>query len=414
MKKKNSRLFLGGFSFLEVFLLCFLSVSVYIYIGFYFPDPFISLKRPFASRIIVLGTRFLFPVVFGAICLAYYQIKKGKMKPSDIFLMISGVILACLLLYPVADHFYHIRTGKALSLHGYHPYLQLSPLPVSDADRSREHGISIFCLGGSTTEFRDDTGAGWPQRLETILGNESNSPDISVSNMGRQWYTTLHTLINYETNLRKYRPDVVIVMHAINDLLHNADFSYFSHGEFREDYGHFSGPVHRMLRHKSLIHFILENIGYFWYHEPRRTVEQTEFPGEGPFRRYIETLIDLADQDGTKVILMTQPSLYSAHIDDETKEHLYMLRNEAIGPSEKWSYDSVLRGFERYNAIIRDIARDRGVLLVDLEQQVPKNLDYLWDDVHYTKEGFDLVADVIAREIVRSHMLETISGNRAE
>ena len=35
---------------------------------------------------------------------------------------------------------------------------------------------------------------------------------------GMDWYTTKHSLINYVTYYRDWQPDVVVVMHAINDL----------------------------------------------------------------------------------------------------------------------------------------------------------------------------------------------------
>ena len=32
------------------------------------------------------------------------------------------------------------------------------------------------------------------------------------------WYTTKHSLINYVTNLRDAELDLIVVMHAVNDL----------------------------------------------------------------------------------------------------------------------------------------------------------------------------------------------------
>ena len=72
-----------------------------------------------------------------------------------------------------------------------------------------------------------------PTRVQARLRDADTARPVEVSNLGRQWYTSHHSLINYASNLRPLRPDVVVVMHAINDVLHNADFSYFSRGPFR-------------------------------------------------------------------------------------------------------------------------------------------------------------------------------------
>ena len=42
--------------------------------------------------------------------------------------------------------------------------------------------------------------------------------DIEVFNAGMDWYITKHSLINYVTNLRDAVPDLIVAMHAVNDL----------------------------------------------------------------------------------------------------------------------------------------------------------------------------------------------------
>jgi hypothetical protein len=82
---------------------------------------------------------------------------------------------------------------------------------------------------------------------------------------------------------------------------------------------------------------------------------------------------------------------------------LYMLNSEAIGSDKKWSYGSVLRGMVQYNRKAREIAAQRNLLLIDLEKQVPKTLDYFWDDVHYSQKTYDLIANYIVSEMLFGH-----------
>jgi len=43
-----------------------------------------------------------------------------------------------------------------------------------------------------------------------------------------------------------------------------------------------------------------------------------------------------------------------------------------------------------------------------MEKQVTGNLEYLSDDVYYTGQGFDLVAGVIAEEILRNQKFNNL------
>lgn len=75
-----------------------------------------------------------------------------------------------------------------------------------------------------------------------------------------------------------------------------------------------------------------------------------------------------------------------------------MVNREAVGPYEQWRYSTALSGMQDYNQKIREIAEERGVILIDLENKVPKSLDYFIDDVHYSERAFGLIADYIAME----------------
>lgn len=315
------------------------------------------------------------------------------------------IIFSMLVMYPFGEYIYNRFGGIQEKLTGFHPYLQLKPNDFIKNSSITENKVTVFCLGGSTTEFKGKNNKGWPAHVQEVLKEEYNILGTDIHNLGRQWYTTLHTLINYQANLRQHKPEVIIVMHSINDLLQNADTSYFSHGTFREDYGHFYGPVNRLISTKNYVQETLDKVR-FWYHKPRETIVTENFPGLVPFKRYLNTIIDLARVDGTKVILMTQPYLIKEDMTPEEKAKLKMLNVETYGPKTRWSHMTVLRGMEKYNQAIAGVARERSVFLIDLDKVVPKTLDYFCDDVHYTEKSYDIIAKFIADEIIRLKILD--------
>ncbi|MFH1415329.1 MAG: GDSL-type esterase/lipase family protein [Elusimicrobiota bacterium] len=386
MKNRKKHPVLGFVSVLAI-----LAAVIYIYAGFFYPDPFFVMSQPRTAFVIVWGARILIPLFALALFIIYRRLRTGKLKIKYLVLSLVLLMIPVMIMYPLMNMWYNSR----VILDKYHPYLQLTPRSISVTAAP----FTVVCMGGSTTEFKDSKGKGWPARVEIMLEKMVPGRDIKVYNQGRQWYTTLHSLINYETNIRQYKPDMIVIMHTINDLLHNADFSYFSHGRFREDYGHFYGPVKRLVTRAGMEKSLIRLIKRYWYFKGRETVDMDTFPGEAPFERNLKTIIDLAEKDGVQVVLMTQPSLYHEKMAEEIKPALYMLNYEAVGPRHKWSYETALNGFKRYNAIVEKIAGEQGVIFIDLDKKIPKTLEYFKDDVHYRDKAFDMVASVIAEEL---------------
>jgi hypothetical protein len=61
---------------------------------------------------------------------------------------------------------------------------------------------------------------------------------------------------------------------------------------------------------------------------------------------------------------------------------LYMLNREAVGPDKQWTYSSALSGFLHYREVVKNLANDMGIVLIDLDKEIPKTLHYFYDYVH--------------------------------
>lgn len=319
------------------------------------------------------------------------RVFQGKIKFSSLILSSITIVFMLLLIYPIGEYFYKKR--YRMSLERYHTFLQLKPnLPQS----VNNNKFNVFCLGGSTTEFKDKEGRDWPTLTENLLNKFSGKDTIKFHNLGKQWYTTQHILINYIQNLRHLKPDVIIVMENINDLLINADFSRFSNGKFREDYGHFLGPEALMLKYGSLAEFVYNNFRLLWYRPDPIDINTEEFPGLISFKRNLTMLIELAKKDNVRIILMTQPNIYKEIMSEEELKVLTMLNKEAIGDGVRWSYQTAFNGINKYNDAVRTLEKEMNIPLIDLEKVVPKSLEYFYDDVHYQSKTYDLISSYLA------------------
>ncbi len=372
-----------------------LVVFLYVYIGFYQPGIYV-LSYGVMARKILLGFRVILPIIYLGAVLLYVNARLRHVAVSSVVLL-SVVTVVCLVLaYDIADYAY--QGWFDAHKKRFHPYLQLMP-PTYVPHSPALHPVRIFCLGGSTTEWSDSSGHDWPSRVDSILRTTYGRKDVEVSNLGMEWYTSLHSLIDYETNLRPYKPAMIVVMQSVNDLLHNADFSYFSHGSFREDYGHFYGPVNRIIDRRSLWRYLSDVLKDSWYAKPRTPVTTDVFPGLAAYDRNIRTLIELARHDSTQVVLMSEPFLLKEQMSPEELSVVAMLKVEAINDTLVWSPQTVINGMQQYNARLAEIAESEHVGFIDLEKVIPKTLTFFRDEVHYKDTTFSVIAPYVAQKI---------------
>jgi lysophospholipase L1-like esterase len=371
----------------------FLVITTYIYRGFYFPDPIIFYLH-WSVSYLLKGIKLFFPIIIITLIILYRSVYLNKIQLSSVILLFFTFFFFLLLAYPFADYFY--RKSLTENIDELHSYLQINPPPLKDID---SNNFNIFCLGGSTTEFKDSLGRDWPGMVENEINRDSIFKEIRLINYGKQWYSTQHILIHYVLNLKQYKPNAIIVMENINDLLHNADFSWLSKGKYRDDYGNFLGPLTRLVKYGGFAQFLERILKGLWYHEKAIEVEPKSFPGLKAFEKNLNTLISLAKEDSTKIILMTQPNIYKDSMSLQELKVLAMLNGEAIGNGQKWSYNTALNGFKLYNDKIREIALNKNVYLIDLEKNVPKNLQYFYDDVHYRSKTYDLIVPYVVLEL---------------
>jgi hypothetical protein len=127
--------------------------------------------------------------------------------------------------------------------------------------------------------------------------------------------------------------------------------------------------------------------------------EVTEFPNVRYFIQYLRMFVGACKGQGIRVILMTEPSLYAEDLSEEARSRLWCAFHpqEGVNPS----LASITRGMQVYCQAVRDTAAALGVELIDLENEVPKTLDLLFDDVHYTVKGSEKVAEVVGSYLMQ-------------
>ncbi len=328
---------------------------------------------------------------------------------------IAGVLA---MLYAVcAVHYYYSQ------VHPFDPFLQNPPPRFDDVLKEKAAGtVRILFLGGSTTQWgkaRDEDQ--YPTFVKKFLDERYPDTTIEVLNAGKEYYTTKHSLINYVTYCRRWEPDVVVIMHAINDVCRSFTPGRFGMGEYDELWSHYYGPAMGAARPEPYEMVALR--GFFaraakrWYYAKR--VKEMDYPltrylSLPAYEEHLSTLVELVKRDTPHVVLVLQPSIFKDEMPIEELRRLkfgkyFSLVRHDYFHQEYPTGQSLRRAMKEIHAITRGIADEKNTWLADAESGVEKSLKYFVDDVHYTPEGARQVAVSVADTIVQSGMIETIS-----
>jgi hypothetical protein len=329
-------------------------------------------------------------------------------------------LLAALIIPPAYIYLHH----QSLQRHVFaplgpdaHAFFQLEKAPSPPAVPLRE-GLRVLTLGGSTTYgSRLDRSQTYPARLEELIRAEHPGRTIDVLNAGVPWHTSMHSLLRYVAIYSDWKPHVVLVMHAFNDIF-QASEGRLTSGTFRDDYGHFFGALGERVNPEDrladgLTRFFRNNwLARTWYSDFREPIATPVRPNVDllralpSFQRNLDALHSRIVQDDGILVLLTQPYLYGEQMSSATRSALFYdfyYKDYATVPT--WQQQRA--AMDRFNDAIRTFAVSRKAPFVDLEAALPKSTELLYDDVHYTSDGAAEVASIIAGALPWSEWLRT-------
>lgn len=279
--------------------------------------------------------------------------------------------------------------------------------------RERTPGVPrILCLGASTTEGGNSGGweGSYPGLLERGVKEALGGP-VEIFNAGVSGWTTAETLAAWFLTLRDFQPDVVVLHHALSDVMpRNAH-------DFEPDYRHWRIALRRprLERWQELLvpwsdyvarQLMVQEEATLRVLTTRATVGPTPFklgggslPAETahPFERNILSIGRDAASIGATVCLMTVP-----------------LRPVGDGPDP---FPSFRFGTGQHNEILRRLSAEHRWLLVDLERAFPARLGDLHeqaflDYVHVTPSANALKAELLFQRLALAWFPDWKASNR--
>lgn len=394
----------GGFPWVPALAWSYLAFALFVWIGFALhrgAEPVLGPYTPgYLAFLLILAAALAVPL---GVLLLLNRVLGGKRAIRTM----GALVLLGLLGYGL------VEVAHASSrVHAFDPFLQFPGTRFDSVPLQTEEGVTrIATLGGSTTQNPDlEPERRYPAVLEELLNRNGR---YEVLNAGSAWWTTKHSHINYVTYVRRWEPEVVVVMHAINDLYRSFHAPRFSVGGYDEQWSHFYGPAIRGARPHTLLGRALESWNAWefnrrWYsawrfvEEDRAVPEYRSLPD---FEISLRSLVRTLKGDGVRVILVTQPSLYKEEMSRAESGRIWFPATFCVTVRGPWvrgipSTGSMADAMAAYNAVTLRVAAEEGVEVVDAASMIPRSLDFFGDDVHYTEQGAAALAESVASALL--------------
>jgi hypothetical protein len=128
-------------------------------------------------------------------------------------------------------------------------------------------------------------------------------------------------------------------------------------------------------------------------------------PALEEYRHNLAAIAGFARRAGARVVFASQPVMWSARLDPELRELLWM---GGVGAYQRepghayYSVEALAEGMQRYNRALLETCRELGADCIDLAAALPRDTRAFYDDCHFNEPGARRVAEVLA-----DYLLET-------
>jgi len=273
--------------------------------------------------------------------------------------------------------------------------------------------LTIVTIGGSTTEclFLSD-GHTWTDVMARRL--QRSFPDIWVNNAGLDGQSTYGHLVLLREHVEALRPRVAVFLIGVNDIGLDAGNTFDASltpvpSRLRAAAAFLADHVELAALAQNLVRIARARNAGFGHTFPLdlKTIQRLEhddamtaatirkFSGSLPaFASRVAAIVDECRRHGIEPVLVTQPALYGDGIDPATGVDLSTVQTSGAANGRLW-----WKVLERYNDVTRRTAKERGVFLIDVARELPKDSRIFYDFMHFSNDGAVRLGDILAMHL---------------
>jgi hypothetical protein len=272
--------------------------------------------------------------------------------------------------------------------------------------------LTLVFLGGSTTEcIYDDENNRFPYLAGRMI-EERTRLKVNSYNAAKSGNNSLHSINVLLNKALAVNPDVVVMMHNINDLsILLYEKTYWNRHPTRspllvkeptwKTVGKNLEETFRLARDLVIpnlynaVHRLVHVESKFKTDEFKqvrgRKIEVRQEQLVPEFTLNLQTFINICRARGITPVLMTMPSRLK-----DAPDPLIARMMKGLEDQQGIGYRDFKGAFDRFNQVIREVGAQNQALVVDLAREMPPEKEYMSDVAHYTPAGSRLAAQNIA------------------
>jgi hypothetical protein len=286
-------------------------------------------------------------------------------------------------------------------------------------NRYEKPDLSLIFLGASTVAciYVEEENR-YPYLVGQFLAQKTGKKITSI-NSGVGGNNSLHSLDILLNKIVPVRPDVVVMMHNINDLVTLIyDRTYWSQNPTRSPIVNFSfyknltglkalstlardmyipnlHAATRILSKKIFGKKVKDPDDEFASIRGKKlTVDETAILAE--FKMNLNTFINICRARHITPVLMTQFNRYKADPDPKVIKAMQGFESDSKIPMGEF-----MKLYAGFNEAIREVGRANSVAVIDLAALIPQDKQYMYDVVHLNTRGSQLAARLISERLVK-------------
>ena len=285
-------------------------------------------------------------------------------------------------------------------------------------NRYPDPDLTLVFLGGSTVAclYVEEE-----NRFPYLVGNlleKASGKKVTSYNSGVGGNNSLHSLDILLNKLIPLKPDVVVMMHNINDLVSLIyDRTYWSRNPTRAPiidyklYKNLTGmtAISTLARDTYIpnLHLAFRSLckkifgkkagdpedefahvrGRKIVFDPARILDE--------FQMNLQTFINICRARRITPVLMTQFNRIKSDPDDKIRQSMKGFESDS-----KVSAQEFKEIYDKFNEATVQVGRRNGVLVIDLARLIPREAKYLYDVVHLNTAGSRLAAQIISEQLL--------------
>ncbi|MGB1110249.1 MAG: SGNH/GDSL hydrolase family protein [Gammaproteobacteria bacterium] len=268
-----------------------------------------------------------------------------------------------------------------------------------------DNTLRIAFLGASTTYCAEVSGNDmtWPALVTEQLKERFPGRGFDYINGGVPGYSVASSIKNLKHRVAPLKPDVVVIYHATNDLAYETR-------QLAANAGIYEIPKQAgrswLARQSLLWELVEKNLAIMAaQHSADSEAARLDFKPEqvgGEFGGDLDQLVKEAKQVAGRVILVTFAHQLRP---EQSAEVQAKAAASALYYMPFMTPDALLRGYQRFNNIIRETAEGNHILLVDGEDAIPGDNEHFNDAVHFKDAG----SQAQARRVVEAMLADPLT-----